>query len=297
MTTPETMRPTPVKELSELWRFRDLLCQMVARELNIRYKNSVLGFFWSIIPPILQVLTYSFLFVGVIGIKIPSYSAYLLSVLIPWTFFQTAILDSCDSLLYNYSIIKKVYFSREIVPLAKVFSNTIHFLLAWVVYFVAFLLVAPLFGGGIKLLPTMVFFPVLIVLQVLLVIGISLWVSALQIFYHDVKFILTTLFPLLFFLLPIMYPADIIYYTGVMQRYPWLYHLYMLNPQTALLEGFRKCLLEPVFPGAYNQNLKDKLYLPMQWGTFTVASLLILLIAWGGYAFFNRRKWKFVERP
>lgn len=284
-------------ELAELWQYRDLLRQMVARELKIRYKNSALGFFWSIVPPLLQVLTYSFLFYVVLGIRVKNYSAYLLCAIIPWTFFQIAILDASDSLLYNFSIIKKVYLPREIIPLTKVVSNFIHFLLAWAVFFAAFMGVARFFGGGIPLLPSMALFPLLLVMQFLLVTGIALWVSALQVFYNDIKFVLTTLFPLLFFLLPIMYPADVIYYTPVMQRLPWLYQLYMLNPVTALIEGFRKTLLEPAFPDSFNKKLAGLPYLPMQWGTFSVACLLCVLIAWGGYAYFNSRKWRFVERP
>ena len=92
------------EELQELWRFRYLLRQFVARELKIRYKNSVFGVLWSIFPPLIQVVVYSFVIKGIMGVPVESYSTYLLCGIIPWTFFTSACLDSCQSLLNNYGI-------------------------------------------------------------------------------------------------------------------------------------------------------------------------------------------------
>src|ERR1051326_2412347 len=158
-----TLKTTPmVDDLRELWKFRDLLTQLVNRELKVPYKNSVLGFVWSIIPPLLQVLVYTFFFKGLINVPAKNGSAYMLCGFIPWSFITTATLDSSQSLLIYYGIIKKTYMPREVIPLAIVISNFIHFLLGWAVFFVTFLLVLPIFDfGGFKPLPTLWAFPLI----------------------------------------------------------------------------------------------------------------------------------------
>lgn len=285
-------------ELKELWRYRYLLYMLVQRELKVRYKNSFLGFFWSGIPLLLQVFVYTFLFRNVVGVLAPNYSAYLLTGIIPWTFFSTAILDASQSLLINYPIIRKVYLPREIIPLASVLSNFVHFLLSWTLYFAVFLVVAPLFGLGIPLLSTMVWFPFITLVELLLVVGCALIVASLNVFYEDVKFIVQTVFQLAFFLLPVLYPADQIYYTShLIRAHPWLFKIYMLDPIAAVITAYRQTLLQPISPVAFNANLHGAKPLPFDWGTWWGACILSLAIAWGGYSYFNRRKWLFVERP
>src|SRR5690349_10168222 len=137
-----------IDELRELWRFRYLLQMLVARELKVRYKNSVLGFAWSIVPPAMTVVVLNFMMKTALGRDIPNYSAYLLCGIIPWTFFSVAVLDTSQSLLTNYGVIKKIYMPREVIPLAIVISNFVHFLLGWVVYFVAYFAVLPLLHIG-----------------------------------------------------------------------------------------------------------------------------------------------------
>jgi lipopolysaccharide transport system permease protein len=298
-TLPTRKTAPMLEELQEVWRFRYLLRQFVARELKIRYKNSLFGVLWSVVPLIISVLVYSFLFDKVMGKKIDNYSAYALCGIIPWTFFTTACLDSCQSLLNNYSIMKKVYLPREIIPLAYVVSNGIHFLVGWAFYFTTFYLVWPLvLHIHIPLLPSIIWFPVVLVMECLLVLGLSFWFAALNLYYQDVKYVLQTLFSLLLFLLPILYPAYI-HYEGLHSRgMDWAYSLYLVNPITAMLTGFRETLLQPVGPEKWNDKLhwlsRDQLYSPT-W-TYVVAIVLTLLILWSGYAFFNARKWQFVER-
>ena len=120
----------------ELWRFRDLLGQLVTRELKVRYKGSAFGFLWSIVPVCLQVLVFTFFIKNAANLPAENYSAYLLSGLIPWTYFNTALLDSGQTLRVNYPILKKVYLPREVFPLCSAFSNFVHLLLGWTVYFV-----------------------------------------------------------------------------------------------------------------------------------------------------------------
>lgn len=281
------------EELAELWRFRHLLQQLVAREMVVRYKNSVFGFLWSIVPPLLQVCVYTFAMRSVLKQNCPNYSAYLLCGLIPWTFAQNGILDSSMSLLMNYTIIKKVYLPREIIPLSQVISNFIHFLLGWAVYGLAFFVVARLLGIHLPLRPQQLLFPIITLNLFCFVLGISLLVSALNVFYEDVKFLLQTVFGLAFFVMPVFYPADLIYYTDVAQAHPWIYKLYMLNPAAACINAYTKTILEPVPRGSFKMTGAP---LPMDWVSFAQSGVISLLILLGGYWYFNRVKWKFVER-
>jgi len=290
-------------ELAELWSYKNLLKMLVARELKVRYKNSVLGFVWSIVPPLLQVLVFSFLARSGFGATVENYGAYLLCGLIPWTFFSIATQDASMSLLVNITIIRKIYIPREAIPLASVISNLVHFLLGWAVYFGAFAVALPLVGHlmgtklGIPLLPRMLWFPVITFFEVLLVTGMALWVSALNVFYEDVKFILQTVFQLAFFIVPVLFPTDVIYYSShIMQGRPWLFKLYMLNPIAAFIDAYRHMLLEPIRPEQFNAKLAGSPPLPMHWDTFIGACLISVLVAYSGYWYFNRRKWQFVEK-
>lgn len=278
-------------ELAELCKFRSLLWVLVRRDLKVRYKNSRLGFFWSIAPPLLQVLVITYAFKNLTGIMrdIPNYSAYLLVAMIPWTYTSTALLDASQSVLLMYGVIKKVYLPREIIPLSSAISNFIHFLLSWCVFFV--------YWYGFRrgpILVTALWMPYLIVCQFMLVTGLSLFVSCLNVFYEDVKYILTVLLQLGLFLFPIMYIVEMMDPRGRLTQIggTWAVFVYMNNPVTALINGYRKALLEPPPPAALKMP-----YLPLDVPTLLLTGFVSFAILMAGYAYFNSRKWSFVERP
>ncbi len=289
-----------LEELAELWKFRYLLQMLIARELKVRYKNSALGFLWSIVPPLLSVLVLSFLVKTALGIRATNYGPYLLCGIIPWTFFSTAVLDSSQSLLINWGVIKKVYMPREVIPLAIIVSNFIHFILGWAVFFVFYLAVmrfVPPFDKGIPLRKEMLLFPLIVLVQAMLVTGASLWVAALNTFYEDVKFLLQTLFGLVYFVFPILFPVETIFYSkSNEQANPILFKLYMLNPITGIINAFRSVILEPLQPESFNEKLIGKPPLPMDWILFGGSAAISFFILISGYAYFNHVKWKFVER-
>jgi ABC-type polysaccharide/polyol phosphate export permease len=278
------------EELAELWRFRGLLLQLVRRDLKVRYKNSRLGFLWSIAPPLMQVLVITFVFKQAtpLAAGFPSYSAFVLVAMIPWTYFQTTILDSSMSILMLIGVIRKVYIPREVIPLAAAISNFIHFLLSWAVFFVYWWVIrrAPV-------LPTTLLFPYLIMVQFMLVTGLSLLVSCLNVFYEDVKYIVSILMNLALFLLPIVYLIEQVESSKASESWyhPFLVLHYRYNPLCALINGYRKSLLEApdakAIPASY----------PIDYGAlaWTGAVSFMLLIAC--YWYFNQRKWQFVERP
>src|SRR5688572_880007 len=122
-------------ELKELWKFRELLVSMIQRELKIRYKNSFLGFFWSLINPLITVLVMTLVFKGIMANTTPNFSSYILAAYLPFMFFQLAVLDSAQSVLGALPLVRKIYFPREILPLSLIIGNFIHLLLALLVFF------------------------------------------------------------------------------------------------------------------------------------------------------------------
>jgi ABC-type polysaccharide/polyol phosphate export permease len=281
--------PRVKDELLELWRFRSLLWQLVRRDLKVRYKNSRLGFFWSVAPPLMQVavITFALKHATDFAKGFESYSAYVLAGMIPWTYFQTAVLDASQSILLMYGVIKKVYLPREIIPLAGAISNFIHFLLSWLVFFVY------LWGiSRAPILPTTLWLPYLAFVQFMLVTAICLLVACLNVFYEDVKYIVSILMSLALFVLPIIYVVEQPLYRGSRWLHGIGFQLYMLNPLTSLITGYRKALLEPP-----PRSVLGGPSLPLDVGNLLLTGLISFVLLVASYAYFNSRKWQFVERP
>jgi len=284
-----------LNELRELYRYRELLWTLVLRELRVRYKNSYLGFFWSLIVPLVTVAVLTIVFKRVMGMVIPNYSAYVLAAFLPWMYFQTALLDSSQSVLAQIQLVKKVYFPREVLPLAAVLANLIHFLLALVVFFVYLLGYV-----GAPLLPSVALLPLLVFFQTLLIAGLSLIISCLNVFYEDTKYIVSIGLQLMFYLVPVIYFSEQVYHAQLVspewQR--WVYLVYHLNPIAMLMTAYRKILLPPITVqqvGAVQQQRFASL--PLDWGLLAVACAVSVLTFVVGYAFFNKRKWDFAEQP
>lgn len=284
-----------LRELKELWRFRELLFAMVERELRIRYKNSVLGFFWSLLNPLITVLVMTVVFKYVMNNNTPNFSAYILAAYLPFLFFQLTLLDSSQSVLSALPVVRKVYFPREILPLASIVSNFVHFLLALVVFFVYLLVVFLLDPRISPFTWRVLLLPVLLVINLALATGLSLIVSALNTFYEDVKYIVSVLMYLLFFLCPIMYFTETVKYSGGLGGHNDLvYTIYNLNPLAMLCTAYRKVLLPP-----QEVQVGERFYpaLPLDWTLFGITAGVSIALLIGGYAVFNRMKWRFVERP
>ena len=155
----------------------------------------------------------------------------------------------------------------------------------------------PPFDKGIPPRLEMLLFPLIVLVQAMLVTGASLWVAALNTFYEDVKFLLQTLFGLVYFVFPIMFPVEVIFYSkSNAEANPLLFKLYMLNPITGIINAFRRVILEPLQPESFNEKLIGKPPLPMDWILFGGSAAISLFILISGYAYFNHVKWKFVER-
>lgn len=282
-----------LRELTELFKYRDLLTQLVVRDLKVRYKNSVLGFFWSLINPLLQVATITIIVKHVMKVGVPDYSAYLLVGFLPWTFFQMALMDASQSVLMHHDLLKKVYFPREVLPLSTVIANLIHFILSLVVFFVYLLIL------GAPIVATWWMLPVLILIELLLITGISLFISCLNVFYEDIKYIVSVMLNIFFYLTPIMYMSEMVHKSLKADHKEWIFTLYQLNPLNAIIISFRKLLMPPyqvrrgVEIAPQFKNMPD---MPLDWHFLLIAGVVSLLVAILGYWFFNSRKWSFAEQ-
>ncbi|MBL8088451.1 MAG: ABC transporter permease [Chthonomonas sp.] len=283
-------------ELRELWRFRELLLTLVERELRIRYKNSVLGFMWSLLNPLLTMGAMYVVFRYFLGNQTPSFSAYVFAAYLPYMFFQLALMDSSQSVLAALPVVKKVYFPREVLPLASVLSNFIHFLLALTVFFAFLLAVWMRHPDRTPFQPSLVYLPFLLIIHLALTTGLALFISAMNTFFEDVKYMVGVTLYIMFFFCPVMYFSEQVRYANaVPAKYSDLvYTLYHLNPVAMICTAFRKVLVAPVDPKIGDRVLP---YLPLDVPLLLVASAISFLVLIGGYAVFNRMKWRFVERP
>lgn len=284
-----------LQELRELWRFRELLIVMVQRDLKIRYKNSALGFFWSLLNPLITVMVMTFVLQNVIY-GVDSLSAYVLAAYIPFLFFQLAVMDSAQTILVGMSLIKKIYFPRELLPISSVIANFIHLTLAMVVFFLYQITVWLIHPGVFPIQWTAIYLPFLLLIAFALAMGIAFFVSALNTFYEDVKYLVSIVMYLMFFLCPVMYFSEAIGNAKLNQQsHGLLYIVYHLNPIAALLTAFRKTLVAP--PLTVPTRLGNIAPQPLNWIYVYVAAAVSIFVLISGYAFFNRMKWRFMERP
>jgi len=285
--------------LAEIWHYRELLWTLVIRELRVRYKNSVLGFFWSLVNPLVTVLVITIVFKYVMGMRIANYSAYVLAAYLPWTFFQFALLDSSQTILVYMQVIKKIYFPRALLPLATTLANFIHFVLAMGVLLLYLYLYV-----GTPMQASVLLLPVVMVAQLLMVAGLSLIIACWNAFYEDVKYLVSVGLQLLFFLSPIIYFSEQIRAASVLPeayREPlfWLYHL--LNPMATYAMAYRELILPPITivqqglgVGAQPAQFPD---IPMPYWLLGANLIMAIGVATLGLLYFRRKEWDFVERP
>lgn len=218
-------------QLKELWAYRELLYFLIWRDVKVRYKQTALGVAWAIIQPVFTMIVFS-LFFGRLG-KIPSdgipYPIFCYAALVPWTFFSQGLSQASNSLVGSGNLIKKVYFPRLSLPISAVTCGLIDFALAFIV-----LLGMMLYYG---ILPTVnvIWLPLLILLALITSLGVSLWLSALNVQFRDVRHAIPFLTQLWLFATPIAYPSSLL-------SEPWR-TLYSINPMAGVVEGFRWALL------------------------------------------------------
>ena len=223
------------RNLQHLARYRGLIQALVARELKARYRGSVLGFFWSFINPLLLLLIYSFVFTYVLprgASNLEPYALFMFCGILPWTWFSSSLSESANVLMVGGNLIKKVLFPAEVLPIVTVLANMVHFFLGLPI--LAIFLVyyrAPL------QLSELIWFPAVVVVQLLLTMGFALILAALTVHFRDLKDILANLLTFWFFATPIIYP---------MSQAPAVARNFLnLNPFTHLAVSYQEILFYP----------------------------------------------------
>jgi lipopolysaccharide transport system permease protein len=259
--------------LRQLLRYRGLIQSLVARDLKARYRGSVLGFFWSFINPLLLLLVYTFVFnvmmKGSHSPDIEPYALFMFCGILPWTWFSVSLMESANVLISGGGLIKKVLFPAEVLPIVTVLSNMVHFFLGLPVLIV-FLIY---YHRSTLTIGELVWFPVIVLIQLVLTTGLALILSALTVHFRDIKDILGNLLTFWFFATPIIYP---------MKDAPESVRKWMnLNPFAHLAISYQEILF---YPGPFGH---------MKWLiALGVASVGVFFV---GYFLFDRLRDSFAE--
>ena len=218
----------------DLHRYRELIWALAAKELRIRYKRSVLGFLWALLNPALLMIILTLVFGSILRFNIHHYSIFLLSMLLPWTFFSQSLAYSVESVVGNAALLKKIRVAQIVFPTAAVLANVINFVLSLVP--LAVLIIALRF----PLHWTWLYLPVPMVGLFLFTMGTSFFLAAANVFYRDVSHIIQIVLSAWFYFSPVIYSLDF-----VPAKYRWIFHL---NPMLYILNGFRLSIYYGLLP-------------------------------------------------
>ncbi len=256
-----------VGRLREVFSYRELIWNLVLRDLKARYKNSVLGYLWSLVNPLLMMGVFTVLFKFLLKSPIPNFPVFIIVGLLPWNFCTTAVSGAVVSITGQSALIKKVYFPREAIPIALVIANLINFLLALPAMIAIMLVLNAHFQ------PVVLLFPLIVLIQTIFLLGLALFLSSLNVFFRDTQVIMDVLLLAWFFLTPVFYRLG-----DVVPQYARLVR--WLNPMASLIDFYRDIFYLGGMPGL------DALARTL------ITALAVLLV---GYLFFIRLSPRFGE--
>ncbi len=266
--------------LRRLIFYRELLYNLTLKEVKVKYKNSFIGFLWSMVNPVMMLAVYYVAF-GIIfklrALGMTRYEFYLLSGILPWNFFSLSLLQSVSAVVNNADLVKKVYFPREVLPLSYLGAAAFHFLLQEMVL-VVFLLVF-----RVTLSPWILALPLLLLLQLVFTAGLSFYLSALNVFFRDIQHFTEIALLAWFWLTPVIYPISFIW-----DNFPaWATGIFMLNPMAHLMLLWQRI--------TYNSpvNGPQAAYFSVEGFAYVIAFSVLLLVT--GYYLFCRLEGRFAE--
>ncbi len=249
-----------------LYDYRELLKTSVKKDIGGKYKHSFLGVLWSFVNPLLQIIVYAIVFPLIMRNNIEYYVVFMVCGLIPWNYFSTVINRASFTMIENGNIIKKVYFPREILPLSVVTSETVTFLISSII------IVAFTIGYGLGITINIVFYPILLVIQFILLLGISLFVSSITVYFRDLQHFIGVLLQLFFYATPIVYSID-----AIPENFTWIFKF---NPMTYIIEGYRDIFYYQTTP---------------EMGSLLIVLVIGILLCITGYLLYNKLQKKFAE--
>ena len=255
-------------DLREIWTYRELLYFLTKRDIKVRYKQTVLGGLWAIIQPFFMMVVFT-LFFGRLA-KVPydgiPYPIFVYAGLLPWTYFANALSASGNSLVGSANLITKVYFPRLIIPASASLAGLLDFFVAMIV--LGAMMIYYQFAPNISIL----LLPCLVSLTFLCAVGVGLWLSALNVEYRDIRYVIPFLIQLWMFVSPVIYPVSML-----KEEYRWLL---ALNPMGGVIEAYRSSLLG---------------HMPVNWFLLSLSTIIILILFISGLYYFRRMERSFAD--
>ena len=251
---------------NEWFKYREMFFGLVAREIRTRYRGSVLGILWTLINPLLQMIVYTVVFSIFMKNGIPNFSFFVFCALLPWSWFSSSLATGAESIVSNASLVKKVYFPTELLPLVNVTSNMINFIFALPIVFLFMLLDHCPFSWALLALP------LVIAIQFVFTAALATILALLNTFYRDVGYILGIVLMVWFYFTPIVYSIEMIP--------PQYLAVLTFNPMVHLIQAYHGIFLQGAWP---------------TWHGLLCASVVSLLVALCAYPLFSWQKYNFAE--
>lgn len=218
-----------MKTIQEIFEYRQMIFSLVRKDLRGRYKGSVLGFLWTFINPLLQLVVYTIVFSNILRTDVDKYYLFLFVALVPWIFFQASIVGGSSSVLSQQDLVKKIYFPREVIPISYVTSCFVNILFSFIIIFMVVLI------SGVSLnVLGLLCLPVIMLVEYILALGFAMIVSATTVYFRDLEHILGIVTMVWMYMTPIMYPLDFVPDN--------LRAVFMLNPMTPIVVAYRDVL-------------------------------------------------------
>jgi len=256
-----------MSKFKEIYAYREMIVSLVRKDLRGRYKGSVLGFLWTFINPLLQLLVYTLVFSVIIRMGIEKYYLFLFVALIPWIFFSASVTSGSSCIISQKDLVKKIYFPREVLPISHVTTCFVNMLLSFIVIF----LVIALSGIGVNF-NAVLYLPIIMIVEYILALGMAMIFSALTVYLRDLEYILGIVIMAWQFLTPIMYSIE-----NVPEN---IMPVFMANPMTPIVIAYRDILYYKKVP---------------QIGTLLHAFILGAIILIVGLIIFNQLQKHFAE--
>jgi lipopolysaccharide transport system permease protein len=229
-----------VRDIKELFKYRYLLWIWTLREIRIRYKQSLLGGAWAVLQPLslMIILTIVFSYIARVPTDGIPYPVFSYAGLLMWTLLATSVTFAIPSLVRNMNLVTKIYFPREILPLASIGAAIVDFSVASIIFFVLLAIYR------IPITWTFLWVPLILVIQVTLILGVTLMASAINVFYRDIRFIVPLAVQLWFYATPIIYPVSLVPEEVRV--------VFMLNPAAGIVESYRRVVLHGISPDPFH---------------------------------------------
>lgn len=218
-----------IKRIKKIYAYRAMIGSLVKRDLKGRYKGSLLGFFWTFLNPLLQLLVYTLVFSAIMRSGIEDYYMFLFVALIPWMFFSMSLAGGASCILMQQDMVKKIYFPREVLPISYVTSQFVNMLLSFVVIFLVMLV------GGYTFNPLAILcLPIVMIVEYMMALGFAMTLCGITVYFRDLEYLMGIIVMAWQFLSPVLYSVE-----QVPDDYQWIF---FLNPMTPIIQAYRDIL-------------------------------------------------------